>query len=68
VDQRGYSRDWRIGHAGDLSGDRDYDVLLVHSLNNMQQKVSYLDWFLDGTTQDLTTHMVTVVVPLGRRR
>jgi hypothetical protein len=43
IKQYGNSIDYRLGLSGDLSGDRSFEILLLHNRVNMTHDVTYLD-------------------------
>ncbi len=44
IDQEGHLLDLRLGWYGELSGERTYEVLLLHNRLDMTHDVTYLDW------------------------
>ncbi len=53
IDQQGHSLDLRLGWYGELSGERTYEVLLLHNRVDMTHDVTYVDWvFRDPVPPD----------------
>ncbi|MFQ5677267.1 MAG: hypothetical protein ACE5G1_15345 [bacterium] len=54
IEQFGHMVDYRIGLFGELSGDRSFEVLLLHNRFNMTHDVTYPYWFFDEETNTTT--------------
>ncbi len=53
IDQQGHLLDLRLGWYGELSGERTYEVLLLHNRVDMTHDVTYVDWvFRDPVPPD----------------
>lgn len=68
IEEFGHIEDYRIGVTGSLSGDRTFEVLVVHNRVNLTQDVTSVDWTLTDAVLRLWTPDVEQEVNLNKTR
>ncbi|MFQ5631538.1 MAG: hypothetical protein ACE5I1_22430, partial [bacterium] len=58
IEQFGNMVDYRIGFFGELSGQRSFEILLLHNRFNMTHDVAYPGWMKESTTNDFSNGQV----------